>query len=79
MNAFAVSRRVAGAVAASAVALGLGLLWLAGRRPAPVAVVRCPIHGIAYDAELEICPDCAKEDSATGSGILAPTGKGDGR
>jgi hypothetical protein len=79
MNASAVSRRGAVAVAASAVALGLGLLWLAGRRPAPVAVVQCPIHGIAYDAELEVCPDCVKVDGATGSGILAPTEKGDGR
>jgi hypothetical protein len=79
MNASVTSWRVAGAVAASAVALGLGLRWLGGRRPAPVAVVRCPIHGIAYDAELEVCPDCVKVDGATGSGILAPTEKGGGR
>jgi hypothetical protein len=79
MNASATSRLVAEAVAASAVALGLGLLWLVGRRPAPVTVVRCPIHGIAYDAELEICPDCVKLDGETGSGILTPTEKGDAR
>ena len=24
------------------------------------AIVRCPIHGIAYDEELEDCPECAK-------------------
>ncbi len=23
-------------------------------------IVRCPIHGIAYDEEREICPECAK-------------------
>jgi hypothetical protein len=23
-------------------------------------IVRCPLHGIAYDAELEECPDCAR-------------------
>lgn len=79
MKAYAASRRVAGAVAAAAVALGLGLLWLVGRRPAPVAMVRCPIHGIAYDAELEICPDCAKVDGETGSAILTPTEKGEAR
>jgi hypothetical protein len=22
-------------------------------------IVQCPIHGVAYDAELEICPACA--------------------
>jgi len=79
MHASALSRRVAGAVAASAAALGLGLLWLTGRRPVAIAVVRCPIHGIAYDAELEICPDCVKVDGAIGSGTLAPTEKGGGR
>ena len=35
-------------------------------RPPPVPVVRCPIHGIAYDTELEICPDCAKTQPAAG-------------
>jgi len=25
-----------------------------------MAIVRCPIHGIAYDEELEDCPECAK-------------------
>jgi hypothetical protein len=23
-------------------------------------VVRCPIHGIAFDGEREVCPECAK-------------------
>ena len=49
---------------AAAAGLGLGLLWLAGRRPAAVPVVRCPIHGIAYDIELEVCPDCARTSEA---------------
>jgi hypothetical protein len=26
-----------------------------------MTIVRCPIHGIAYDEELEGCPECAKE------------------
>ena len=29
-----------------------------------VPMVRCPIHGIAYDTELEICPDCARTSEA---------------
>ena len=48
--------------------LALGLLLLGGRRSAPLPVARCPIHGIAYDAELEMCPDCAKTDAAGGKG-----------
>lgn len=42
------------------------LLGLFRRRPAPVPVVRCPIHGIAYDTELEVCPECAKTQTVTG-------------
>ena len=26
-----------------------------------ITIVRCPIHGIAYDEELEGCPECVKE------------------
>ena len=48
--------------------LGLGLLRLGGRRATPLPVARCPIHGIAFDAELEVCPDCAKTDAAGGKG-----------
>src|SRR2546425_13192475 len=29
-------------------------------REPPLDIVRCPIHGIAYDDELEQCPECAK-------------------
>lgn len=25
-----------------------------------VRVTRCPVHGIAYDSERELCPECAK-------------------
>ena len=25
-----------------------------------VRVMRCPIHGVAYDSEREVCPECAK-------------------
>ena len=35
----------------------------APRQPAKgseVRVTRCPIHGIAYDGEREVCPGCAK-------------------
>ncbi len=44
-----------------------------------MAPQRCPIHGVAYDPELEVCPDCAKLDGETGSGILTTTEKGDAR
>ena len=54
------------AVAVGAAALGV-VLWLARseRRDAARAggrfnIVRCPVHGIAYDAELEECTECAK-------------------
>ncbi|MGH7322806.1 MAG: hypothetical protein ACRELA_24730 [Candidatus Rokuibacteriota bacterium] len=26
-----------------------------------LAIVRCPIHGIAYDRERESCPQCARQ------------------
>lgn len=58
-----VNRVVAAAVLA-AVGVGLGLLWRSGDRGAAPPVVRCPIHGIAYDADLEICPDCARTREA---------------
>jgi hypothetical protein len=61
-----VGRVVTAAVLASAgAALLFGLLFR--RRPAPVPVVRCPIHGIAYDTELEMCPECAKTQTVTGA------------
>jgi len=68
MNACAASGRVAAAVVLAMGGLGLSLLLLGGRRATPLPVVRCPIHGIAYDAELEVCPDCAKTDAAGGKG-----------
>ena len=68
MNAFAASGRVAAAVVLAMGGLGLALLLLGGRRLAPLPVARCPIHGIAYDAELEVCPDCATTDAAGGKG-----------
>ena len=54
-----IGRAVTAAVLATT-AGGLAVAWARRRRPAPVPVVRCPIHGIAYDAELELCPECAK-------------------
>ena len=64
MGAGAPAGRNAAAAILAAAGLGLSLRWLAGRRPAVVPVVRCPIHGIAYDTELEICPDCARTSEA---------------
>ena len=58
-----VNRMVAAAVLA-AVGVGLGLLWRSGTPSAAPPVVRCPIHGIAYDADLEICPDGARTSEA---------------
>lgn len=61
-----VGRLVTAAVLATAgAALLFGLLFR--RRPAPIPVVRCPIHGIAYDTELEVCPECAKTQTVTGA------------
>ena len=68
MNACAASGRVAAAVLLAMGGLGLGRFLLGGRRATPLPVVRCPIHGIAYDAELEVCPDYAKMDAAGGKG-----------
>jgi hypothetical protein len=64
MGAGAPAGRIAAAAILAAAGLGLSLRWLAGRRPTAVPVVRCPIHGIAYDTELEICPDCARTREA---------------
>jgi hypothetical protein len=68
MNAGRISARMAGAVILSVAALGLG--WRLARIPGParLALTRCPIHGIAYDAELEACPNCAKPAAVGGRG-----------
>ena len=68
MNACAASGRVAAAVVLAMAGLGVGLVLLGGRRPTSLPVARCPIHGIAYDDELEMCPDCAKTDAAGDKG-----------
>jgi hypothetical protein len=67
LNTYAqVGRAVTAAViAATGAALIMGLL--SRRRPAPMPMVRCPIHGIAYDTELEMCPECAKTQAAAPS------------
>ena len=64
MTAGTPTGRVAAAAVVAAAGLGLALLWLSGRRPAAAPIVRCPIHGIAYDTELEVCPDCARTSEA---------------
>jgi hypothetical protein len=69
MNAYAASGRVvAAAVVLATAGLGVGLLLRSGRRSTPLRIARCPIHGIAYDAVLEVCPDCAKTDATGGKG-----------
>ena len=68
MNAHVASGRVAASVVLAMMGLGLGLLLLGSRRSTPLPVARCPIHGIAYDTELEVCPDCTKTDAAGGTG-----------
>jgi hypothetical protein len=62
------SGRVAAAVALAMAGLAVGLVLLGGRRLPRPRVARCPIHGIAYDVELEMCPDCAKTDAAGAKG-----------
>ena len=70
MNVHASASGMAAAAGVLAMALlGLGLLRRGRQRPAALPVARCPIHGIAYDAELEICPDCAKTDAAGKGGV----------
>jgi hypothetical protein len=66
------AQRVATAVLVVAAGISVGR-WLRDRRPVPRRITRCPLHGIAYDADLEMCPDCAK----TGAGERP--GKGDAR
>jgi hypothetical protein len=57
---------LAAVIAAAALALGV---WVTRSRRAGhervraggrLDIVRCPVHGIAYDAELEECTECAK-------------------
>ena len=66
-----IGRVVTAAVLATAGA-GLAVAWARRRRPAPVPVVRCPIHGIAYDAELEMCPECSKTQATRTPGMRTP-------
>jgi hypothetical protein len=66
------AQRVATAVLVVAAGIGVGR-WLRDRRPAPRPITRCPLHGIAYDTDREMCPDCAK------TGAAERPGKGDAR
>jgi hypothetical protein len=43
----------------------------AGRGP---AIVQCPMHGIAYDTDKEVCPECAKAKPKTPSVALKSAG-----
>ena len=57
---------LAALIAAAALALGVWLGRSRGggrervRAGGRLDIVRCPVHGIAYDAELEECTECAK-------------------
>lgn len=58
MSCANIGRTITAAVlvtAGAALVLGLPLR----RRAAPAWIARCPIHGIAYDREREVCPECA--------------------
>jgi hypothetical protein len=63
----AVAATLAAAVAGAA-------LWLAragrgrdvARAGGHLNIVRCPVHGISYDAELEECTECAKAGGGPG-------------
>jgi hypothetical protein len=59
-NVYSRIGRVVTAAVIATTGASLALGWLLRRRPAPLPVVRCPIHGVAYDAELETCPECSK-------------------
>lgn len=52
------------ALLAGGVLLVTGVYRLRQRRlpsePGGLIIVRCPLHGIAHDAERETCPSCAK-------------------
>ncbi len=55
------SRLVPMTLAIGAAALAVAaMLRTAGRRGEAPPITRCPIHGIAYDVDLEVCPECAK-------------------
>jgi hypothetical protein len=43
-----------------AIGLVIMLVRRQGRPDPDVTFVRCPIHGIAYDDQLEVCPSCAR-------------------
>ena len=36
-----------------------------------VRATRCPVHGIAYDSEREICPECAEASRRTDTTCVA--------
>jgi len=69
-------RRLARLGLTLAVASGatFALWWGGGLRPRPeptraggrFRIVQCAIHGIAYDSELETCPECAKAGGSRG-------------
>jgi hypothetical protein len=42
--------------------LGGAAVWMLRRGPKPSGppIARCPVHGVAYDADLEVCPECSK-------------------
>lgn len=73
MSTYARIGRVVAAAMIATTCAALALAWLYRPDHEPVPIVRCPIHGIAYDAELEVCPECAKTwAAATGPEHAGP-------
>lgn len=36
-----------------------------------LTIATCPLHGIAHDAERELCPECAKSPRRSASGVAS--------
>lgn len=59
----------AGLLAATTITLTLAVSRTLRRRPRPVTprrgshleIVRCPLHGVPHDAELQACRECATQ------------------
>lgn len=68
MNTYRTSAGVAAAVILAGVVVGLGRRLVRSGGSAPLRLARCPIHGITYDSDLEVCPSCTKPAAPDGHG-----------